>query len=98
MVTTARSKNGKNQLTSIKKDKPKNKNKIRQHEKTNPSFNSFSPFFLVQPLFCSNNHHCNCHHCPFKQPPATHAASPLTPPSPLPCNKGTIINQSSLSL
>ncbi len=33
MVTAAHSDNGRNQLTCIEKDKPKNNNKIRQHEK-----------------------------------------------------------------
>ncbi len=40
-----------NQLTCIEKGKPKNNNKIRQHEKTNPSFNSPSPFPLFGPFF-----------------------------------------------
>jgi hypothetical protein len=51
MVTAAHSNNGRNQLNCIEKDKPKNNNKIRQHEKTNPSFNSFSPFSLSNPYF-----------------------------------------------
>jgi hypothetical protein len=42
MVTAAHNDNGRNQLTCIEKDKPKNNNKIRQHEKKNhlsiPSF------------------------------------------------------------
>ncbi len=96
MVIAACSDNGRNQLTCIEKDEPKNNNKIRQHEKNNPSQFLLS-FFLVQPLFFSNNHHCDCHHCSLQRPPATHAASPLTPPSPLPWNKGTINNQLSLS-
>ncbi len=49
-----------NQLTCIEKGKPKNNNKIRQHEKTNPSFNSPSPSSLSS-LFCSKSCHCNCH-------------------------------------
>jgi hypothetical protein len=97
MVTAARSDNDRNQLTSLEKDEPKNNNKIRQHEKNKPIFQFLLSLFLVQPLFCSNNYHNNCHHCPLQQLPATHAASPLTPPSPLPCNKGTNNNQSSLS-
>jgi hypothetical protein len=97
MVTAAHSDNGRNELTCIEKDKPKNNNKIRQHEKNNPIYQSILSFFLVQPLFCSNNHHCNCHHHPLQQLPVMHAASPLAPPSPLPCKKGTINNQSSLS-
>ncbi len=40
-----------NQLTCIEKGKPKNNNKIRQHEKTNPSFNSYSTFPLSNPFF-----------------------------------------------
>ncbi len=97
MVTAACSDNGRNQLTSIEKDKPKNNNKIRQHEKNEPIFQFLLSLFLVQPLFCSNNHHCDCHHHPLQQLPATHAASPLTPPSPLPCNKRKNNNQSSSS-
>ncbi len=38
-------------------------------------------FSLVQPLFCSNSHHCNRHCRPSQQLPAMHAASPLPPPS-----------------
>jgi hypothetical protein len=97
MVTAARSKNGRNQFTCIEKDKQKNNNKIRQHEKNKHIFQFLLSFFLVQPLFCSNDHHCDCHHHPLQRLPATHAASPLTHPSPLPCNKGTINNQSSSS-
>jgi hypothetical protein len=97
MVTSARSDNGRNQLTCIEKDKPKNKNKLRQHEKNKPIFRFLLSLLFVQPLFCSNNHHCDCHHCPLQQLPAMHAASPLTPPSPLSCNKGTNNNQSSSS-
>ncbi len=41
-------------------------------------------FFLIQPLFCSTNYHCNCHCCPSQRPPAMHAASPLTPLFPSP--------------
>jgi hypothetical protein len=40
-----------NQSTCIEKGKPKNNNKIRQHEKMNPSFNSPSPFPLSNPFF-----------------------------------------------
>jgi hypothetical protein len=40
-----------NQSTCIEKGKPKNNNKIRQHEKTNPSFHSPSPFPLSNPFF-----------------------------------------------
>jgi hypothetical protein len=40
-----------NQSTSIEKGKPKNNNIIRQHEKTNPSSNSPSPFSLSSPFF-----------------------------------------------
>jgi hypothetical protein len=40
-----------NQSTCIEKGKPKNNNKIRQHEKTNSSFNSPSPFPLSNPFF-----------------------------------------------
>jgi hypothetical protein len=97
MVTAACSDNGRNQLTCIEKDKPKNNNKMRQHEKNKPIFQFLLSLFFVQPLFFSNNHHCNCHHRPLQQLPATHAASPLTPPTPLPCNKGTNNNQSSSS-
>jgi hypothetical protein len=38
MVTAARSNNCRNQLTCIEKDKPKNNNKIRQHQKNKPIF------------------------------------------------------------
>ncbi len=98
MVTAARSDNGRNQLTCTEKDNQKNNNKIRQHEKNKPIYQFLLSLFLVQLLFCSNNHHCDCHHHPLQQLPATHAASPLTSPSPLPCNKGTNNNQSSSSL
>ncbi len=84
MITAAHSDNSRNQLTWIEKDKPKNNNKIRQHEKNKPIFQVLLSFFLIQPLFCSNNYHCDCHRRPLQRPPATHAASPLTPPSPLP--------------
>ncbi len=40
-----------NQSTCIEKGNPKNNNRIRQHEKTNPSFNSSSPFPLSTPFF-----------------------------------------------
>jgi hypothetical protein len=40
-----------NQPTYIEKENPKNNNKIRQHEKTNPSLNSLSPFPLSNPFF-----------------------------------------------
>jgi hypothetical protein len=40
-----------NQSTCIEKDKPKNNNKIHQHEKTNPSSNSPSSFPLSNPFF-----------------------------------------------
>jgi hypothetical protein len=40
-----------NQLTYIEKEKPKNNNKIRHHEKTNPFLNSPSPFPLSNPFF-----------------------------------------------
>ncbi len=54
MVMAARSNGGRNQSTCIEKDKPKNNNKIKQHEKTNPSFNPPllfpcpAPFLLKQ--------------------------------------------------
>ncbi len=51
MVTAARSNNDRNQLTCIEKGKPKNNNKIRQHEKTKPSLIYFSPFSLSNPFF-----------------------------------------------
>jgi hypothetical protein len=66
MVTAARGNNGRNQLTCIEIDKPKNNNKKRQHEKNKPIFQFILSFFLVQPLFCSNNHHCDCHHRPLQ--------------------------------
>ncbi len=50
MVTAAHSNDGRNQLTCIEKGKQKNNNKIRQHDKTNPSFNSPSPFPLSNPF------------------------------------------------
>jgi hypothetical protein len=53
MVTAARSDNGRNQLTCIEKNKPKNNNKIRQHEKNKLIFNSFSPFSLFNPFFAT---------------------------------------------
>jgi hypothetical protein len=84
MVTAAHSDNGRNQLTCIEKDKPKNNNKIRQREKNEPIFQFLLSFFLVQPLFCSNNYHCDCHRRPSQRPPAMHAASPLTPLPPPP--------------
>jgi hypothetical protein len=40
-----------NQPLCIEKGKPKSNNKIRQHEKTNPSFNTPSPFPLSNPFF-----------------------------------------------
>jgi hypothetical protein len=40
-----------NPSTCIEKGKPKNNYKIRQHEKTNPSFNSPTPFPLSNPFF-----------------------------------------------
>jgi hypothetical protein len=40
-----------NQSTYIEKEKPKNNNKIRHHEKTNPSLNSPSLFPLSNPFF-----------------------------------------------
>ncbi len=51
MVMAAHSNNGRNQLTCIEKGKPKNNNKIRQHEKNKPIFQFPLSFFLVQPLF-----------------------------------------------
>jgi hypothetical protein len=51
MVMAACSNNGRNQSTCIEKGKPKNNNKIRQHEKTNPPFISPSPFSLSYPFF-----------------------------------------------
>ncbi len=70
-----------NQLTYIEKEKPKNNNKIRQHEKTNPSLNSPSPFPFSNPFFCSNSCHYNCHCRPTRPSPVTHAACSL-PPTP----------------
>ncbi len=81
MVTATRSNNGRNQSTCIEKGKPKNNNKIRQHEKNKSIFQFLLSFFLVQPLFCLNSHHCDCHCRPLQRPPATHAASPLPHPS-----------------
>jgi hypothetical protein len=54
MVTAARCNNSRNQFICIEKDKPKNNNKKRQHEKNKPIFQFLLSFFLVQPLFCSN--------------------------------------------
>jgi hypothetical protein len=51
MVMAAHSNNDRNQSTCIEKDKPKNNNKIRQHEKTNPSFNSPCLFSLSNNFF-----------------------------------------------
>jgi hypothetical protein len=84
LVTAAHSDNSRNQLTCIEKDKQKNNNKIRQHEKNKPIFQFLLSFFLAQPLFFSNNYHCNCHRHPSHRTPATHAASPLPPPFPPP--------------
>ncbi len=61
------------------KIKAKNKNKIRQHDKTNPSLNSPSPFPLSNPFFCSNSCHYNCQCHPTRQLPVMHAACPLSP-------------------
>ncbi len=71
----------KNQSTYIEKEKTKNNNKIWQHEKTNPSLNSPSPFSMSNPFFCSNSCHYSCHRRPTRQSPVTHAACPL-PPTP----------------
>ncbi len=49
MVTAAHSNNGRNQLTCIEKDKQKNNNKLRQHEKNKPIFQFLLSFFLAQP-------------------------------------------------
>jgi hypothetical protein len=87
MVTAACSDNGRNLFTCIEKGKPKNNNKIKQHEKNKPIFQFPLFFFLVQPLFCSNNHHCNCHCRPSRQLPATHVASPLLPLFPPPLQR-----------
>jgi hypothetical protein len=86
MVTAAHSDNNRNQLTCIEKDKPKKNNKIIQHEKNKPNFQFLLSFSLVQPLFCSNNHHCDCHRHPLQRPLAMHAASPLAPLPPSPVN------------
>ncbi len=86
MVTAAHSDNGRNQLTCIEKDKPKNNNKIRQHEKNKPIFQFLPSLILGQTLFFSNNHDCNCHCRPLQQPPVMHAASPLPPLPPSPIN------------
>jgi hypothetical protein len=93
MVTAARSNNGRNQLTCIEKDKPKNNNKSRQHEITNPSFDSFSPFSLFNPFFAQTitiaiviTVHRN--DCQRRMQPAL---SPPLPPSPA-TNEQSIIN------
>jgi hypothetical protein len=52
MVTAPHSDNGRNQSTCIEKGKPKNNNKIRQHEINKPIFHFPLSFFLVQSLFC----------------------------------------------
>ncbi len=87
LVTAAHSDNSRNQLICIGKGKPKNNNKIRQHEKNKPIFQFPLSFFLVQPFFCLNSHHCDCHCHPLRRPPATHAASIL--PHPLPPSPAT---------
>jgi hypothetical protein len=46
MVTAAHRDNGRNQMKCIEKDKPKNKNKIRQHEKKS-IFQYPLSFFLI---------------------------------------------------
>jgi hypothetical protein len=51
MVMAAHSNNNRNQSTCIEKGKPTNNNKIRQHEKTNPSFNSPCHFSLSNTYF-----------------------------------------------
>jgi hypothetical protein len=68
-----------NQLTYTEKEKPKNNNKIKQHEKTNPSLNSPFPFPLSNSFFCSNSCHYDCHCCPTRQSPVTQVACPLPP-------------------
>ncbi len=84
MVTAARNDTGRNQLTCIEKDKPKNNNKINSMKKTNPSFNYFSPFSLFNPFFAQTiiiaiviTVHCN--NCQQRMQPAL---SPPLPPSP----------------
>jgi hypothetical protein len=94
MVMAARSKDGRNQLTYIEKGKPKNNNNIRQHEKTNPSFNSPSPFPLSNPSFVQTvtiaiviaAHPDNSQQC---MQPA------LPPPSPEACSGGSSSGNSS---
>jgi hypothetical protein len=80
-----------NQSTCIEKGKPKNNNKIRQHEKTNPSFNSPSPFPLSNPVFAQTVaieivitiHPDDCQQCmrpalsPPQQPAAEAAAAAI---------------------
>ncbi len=63
-------------------------------KKTNPSFDSPSPFSLSNPFFAQTVTiaiviavHCNNHQ--------QQCGQPSPPPSPLPRNKGTINNQSS---
>jgi hypothetical protein len=51
MVTAACSNDNRNQSTCIEKGKPKNNNKIRQHEKTNQSFHFPCPFSLSNTFF-----------------------------------------------
>jgi hypothetical protein len=93
MLTAARSNNGRNQLTCIEKNKPKNNNKIRQHEKTNPSFNSFSPYSLFNPFFAQTITiviviTVHCKNCQRRMQPVL---SPPFPPSPA-TKEQTIIN------
>jgi hypothetical protein len=84
MVMAAHSNDGRNESTCIEKGKPKNNKKIRQHEKTNPSFNSPSPFPLSNPFFAQTDaiaiviavHPDNCQRCmrPTLSPPQQPAA------------------------
>ncbi len=87
-----------NQSTYIEKEKQKNNNKIRQHEKTNPSLNSPSPFPLSNPFFCSNSCHYDCHHHPTRRSPVTDAACPLPLPPQTARSKGSGSDNSSGSL
>jgi hypothetical protein len=94
MVTAAHSNNGRNQSTCIEKGKPKNNNKIRQHEKNKPIFQFplffFScptPFLLKQsPLQLSSpsiamtaSNACDQPSPPSQQPAAEAAAATILP-------------------
>ncbi len=73
MVTAAHRDNGRNQMKCIEKGKPKNKNKIRQHEKKT-IFQYPLSFFLIilLPILPPPPFSLSCNgggECPFPLPP-----------------------------